>query len=114
MKKYKCMNFGMCKTADQGKIIELSEGEELICPDCKQMMLTEVSSFPVKLIIAIAVILIGGGGAAAYFLSGSNKSDGGGTPKEDTTIENPKTILTNSISIKGDKTLSLKVGEDRC
>lgn len=77
MKKYKCMNIGNCENANSGKVFEIAEGEELICPNCKcgSDMLVEVKSSPWKLIaggLGVAAIL----GAGAFFVL---KGGGGGT-----------------------------------
>lgn len=77
MKKYKCMNIGNCENANSGKVFEIAEGEELICPNCKcgSDMLVEVKSSPWKLIaggLGAAAIL----GAGAFFVL---KGGGGGT-----------------------------------
>lgn len=45
-KKYKCMNIGGCKNANEKKVFEIPVGEELVCPVCGAKMLVEVKSIP--------------------------------------------------------------------
>lgn len=53
------MNIGNCDHANTGKIIELSEGEDLKCPECKSEMLVEVpEGISKKLIGIIAGVVI--------------------------------------------------------
>ena len=76
MKKFRCMNIGNCDHANTGKIIELSEGEELKCPECKAEMLVEVpEGISKKLIgiIACVIVLLAIIVCIVFFASGSPK-----------------------------------------
>ncbi len=35
-KKYKCTNFGNCDAALSKEVIEIEDGEDVVCPTCKQ------------------------------------------------------------------------------
>jgi len=35
-KKYKCTNFGNCDAALSKEVIEIEDGEEIVCPTCKE------------------------------------------------------------------------------
>jgi len=35
-KKYKCTNFANCDTALSKEVIEIEDGEDVVCPTCKQ------------------------------------------------------------------------------
>lgn len=70
MKKYKCMNIGNCDNANTGKVFEIAEGEQEICPECKKSMLVEVKGPNLKFIgiILAAILLLGGIGFGIYTL----------------------------------------------
>lgn len=61
MKKYKCMNIGNCDYANTGKEFDISEGDDLKCPNCKcgSDMIVEVRSTKWKLIGIIAGAIVG-------------------------------------------------------
>lgn len=42
VKKYRCMNVGNCKTANENKTFEIADGADKVCPDCKKDMIVEV------------------------------------------------------------------------
>ena len=61
MKKYKCMNIGNCDYANTGKEFDISEGDDLKCPNCKcgSDMIVEVRSTKWKLIGIVAGVIVG-------------------------------------------------------
>lgn len=67
-RKGKCTNFGNCANADSQKIIDVPEGVDFLCPECrKQLNLVEVrqSSFPLPLVMLLGLVVIAAG---AWFL----------------------------------------------
>ncbi len=84
IKRFKCINFGVCAKADSGEEIKIDAVETLggipECPYCHQHTLEEIvdNPIPVKLIciIAGAIILLCGIGYGIYSLMGDSKPTG--------------------------------------
>ncbi|MCM1504365.1 MAG: hypothetical protein NC127_04125 [Muribaculum sp.] len=74
-KKYRCLNFGNCDTADKKKDFTIPEGEDLKCPDCGSEMIEEVKGggFPMWIVGVIAVAIIAAG-AVIFWPKGENKA----------------------------------------
>ncbi len=106
-KKYKCMNIGGCKNANEKKVFEIPVGEELVCPVCGAKMLVEVKSIPwvkyaciagaVVVLVVGAVVLIPrlgdkptppppGGGVDTVTVDTLTQTTSGQAP-EDTTVK---------------------------
>lgn len=78
IKKYYCTNFGNCKTANSKTLVEIADGEELICPECKKRMLVPAKTGPNKLVfIIIGVAILGCIIAAVILFSGKDEDAGG-------------------------------------
>ncbi|MDL2309536.1 hypothetical protein LJC39_00205 [Parabacteroides sp. OttesenSCG-928-B22] len=99
IKKYYCTNFGNCKTANSKALVEITDGEEQICPECKKRMLVPAKTGPNKLLFivvgVIAVACIAGG---VIFFTGKSEP-----PKEDASV----TVIDNS----NDKTVEEETTE---
>ena len=110
MKKYKCMNIGNCDNANTGKVFEIAEGEQEICPECKKSMLVEVKGPNLKFIgiILAAILLLGGIGFGVYALVNNLSGDSIPTAikldKKNITMKVGETIvLTPKVEPEGTK-----------
>ena len=110
IKKYKCMNIGGCKNANEKTVFEIPVGEELICPVCKKKMLVEVNGVDWKKIaviagVAVVVVLLG-----YFFLSGRGDAPAqppvGGGEGTDTTQTVPGTNVAGQDSARTDTALT--------
>ena len=77
----KCTNFGNCTIADSGQTVQIPEGSDLVCPECKRA-LTETtparrSRPPALLWIALAalLLLIGLGFTAYQLFKGRSRNE---------------------------------------
>jgi osmotically-inducible protein OsmY/DNA-directed RNA polymerase subunit RPC12/RpoP len=58
--QYKCLNFAACNKALEREVIEIEDGEELICPECESKLLPvkeKKPSGPPKWLIPLVVLL---------------------------------------------------------
>jgi phosphate transport system substrate-binding protein len=80
VRKGKCTNFGNCVNADSQKIVDVPDGTDFVCPECRRQLnpvdaQQSVSRSPI-LLLALLVVVIAGG---AWFLL-RHRSAGDGTP----------------------------------
>lgn len=72
MRKGKCTNFGNCAIADTRQVVEVPQGNDFLCPDCKRN-LTESgggTAAPSRLpaVLIVGVVLLLGAAAGAWLL----------------------------------------------
>ena len=77
----RCTNFGNCTIADSGKPVDIPDGSDFVCPECKRQ-LTRVeekrsqSPAPI-LVVLLALLLIGG---SAWYWFSHRQAGTAGTP----------------------------------
>jgi hypothetical protein len=107
----KCTNFGLCRTADSRRSIDVGEGGEFSCPECGKPLREAAAAGPTapaksgggkKVAVVGALALILSAGAAYKFLGGDGKTvvkhdgpnDGVQTVPGSTTPSGPTPVTT--------------------
>ncbi|MYM11805.1 hypothetical protein [Muribaculum intestinale] len=118
VKKYRCMNVGNCKTANENKTFEIADGADKVCPDCKKDMIVEVKGGSKGLIFGGIAAGVVAAVAIGLFSTGvfSGKSDvAESVAVADTTVvvEETPVQTTDSVTVnEAEKTDTAVVVEE--
>ncbi len=75
IKKYSCTNFGNCETANKKVLLEIADGEDLVCPVCKKRMLVPVKKkLSLPIFIICVILLLGVLSGVVILLTRNNSS----------------------------------------
>lgn len=97
VRKGKCTNFGNCTNADSGKVIDVPDGADFVCPECgRQLNAVEErqsSSMGPVVVLIFVVLLLAGGAWYAYHSFTSSRKTASAPPPQSTSGAAAKTIL---------------------